>query len=527
MTIKRNIFVVLAFLPLMVIAQERIMVISDPHVIASSLIDTTSQSFKDMIHDQRKMLDLSEPAFNAIIDTALLYKPDLVLIPGDVTKDSEKASHDIIVAQLQRLKEAGIPTLLIPGNHDIGGKAYAYLGEEKTAVENLTDDQWESTYSLVYQSVAAKDPDSHSFVAEPLEGVTILGIDGAHNAASTGSLSDATQNWLLAQVDDAIEKGNMVIAMCHWQLLEHVDQQSMVVSSCRLENADEIRDSLMAHGVRVVLTGHFHVNGITTYRDTTGVIPDSIVEITTGSPITYPCPYRWLTVSEDRSAISVETDIIRSLPGFEDLETYSREWMREHAANMVPQMTVRAFNKLEKALDEYESDPTMGIMARLLKQCLPETDSARVDLVQRHLGSTIVELYLLHSAANEPEHPEADSLAQEVYAGMEAMLHEMTDEKMKYFTEIQDFLIISALTLAQEPVQSLVEDKTNWSSAKYGNVTDDLHLQLVLYSSHWPEGIEKVESGESRVKSRKVLHEGQLLIEKQGKRFSVLGAEMK
>ena len=526
MTTIQKFTVALALLPLSLFAQERIMVLSDPHVIVSSLIDTTSQSFKEMIHDQRKMLDLSEPAFNAIVDTALLYKPDLVLIPGDVTKDSEKASHAIVVAQLQRLKEAGIPTLLIPGNHDIGGKAYAYLGEEKTAVENLTDEQWESTYSLVYENVTAKDPNSHSFVAEPLDGVTVLGIDGSHNAASTGSLSDETLSWLLDQADGAIEKGNMVIAMCHWQLLEHVDQQSMVMSSSRLENADVIRDNLMAHGVRVVLTGHFHVNGITTYRDTTGVIPDSIVEITTGSPITYPCPYRWLTIAGDRTSISVGTDVIRSLPGYLDLETYSREWMREHAANMVPQMTLRAFAKLEQALDSYADDPELSVMVSALRPCIPETDSAKIDLVERHLGSTVVALYLLHSEANEPEHPEADSLAQAVYTGMESMLNEMFEANpyLAYFPEITNLLVTAAITMAQEPVQSLVEDKTNWSSVRFGNVTDDLHPNLVLYPSRWHEALETVETG---VKSRKMVRDGQLMIDRNGQMYNALGAEVK
>ena len=74
------------------------------------------------------------------------------------------------------------------------------------------------------------------------------------------------------------EKGNTIIAMCHWQLLEHIDKQSRLESSCRLKNADAIRDSLMQHGVHLVLTGHFHVNGISTRHDSiTG--NDSIVPL--------------------------------------------------------------------------------------------------------------------------------------------------------------------------------------------------------------------------------------------------------
>ena len=118
---KKIFAIVLSVLSMTVAAQERIMVLSDPHVLPQSLLDTSSLAFHEMMDSQRKMIDMSEPAFIALVDTALAYHPDLVLIPGDLTKDSEKASHALVVAQLNRLQQAGIPTLLIPGNHDIGG----------------------------------------------------------------------------------------------------------------------------------------------------------------------------------------------------------------------------------------------------------------------------------------------------------------------------------------------------------------------------------------------------------------------
>ena len=125
-----------ALLPLWVMAQEKIMVIADPHVLAKSLIEE-GDAFDSMMVKQRKMIDLSEPIWNALMDTAMKYKPELVLIPGDLTKDSEKASHAIVVNGLRRLEEAGIKTLVIPGNHDIGGNAKAYRGVVEEETESL------------------------------------------------------------------------------------------------------------------------------------------------------------------------------------------------------------------------------------------------------------------------------------------------------------------------------------------------------------------------------------------------------
>lgn len=422
------------------LAQERIMVIADPHVLPQSIIDATPD-FDNYMQHQRKMLDLSEPIWYALMDTALKYRPDLLLIPGDLTRDGEPEAHALVNASLKQLNEAGIKTLTIPGNHD-------------SQRDYWTDGQ---------------------FIAEPLKGVTVIGMDAGKN----GVLSQQTLEWVIAQADSAVAKGNMIIAMCHYQILEHFDKQGTMESSCRVKDADRIRDLFMHHGIHLVLTGHFHVNGITTYRDTLSANLDSIVEITTGSPITYPCPYRWLTISKDRQHVSVETENLKAIEGIDDLETYSREWMRVHAANMLPQLALRAWDKADQAFDILAAYLGSNI-AELLKSCMPTDDSTKIALTEKYFGSTVIELYLLHSDANEPEYPEADSLAQEIYKAMEAMMHELTDEKLgtPVMSAIQTILIETAKDFAREPLQSLIEDRTQWKSAHYSDRTDDLHPTL-------------------------------------------------
>ena len=72
----KKLFLLLALVPFMMRAQERIMVIADPHVLAGSLVEP-GQALDDMMASQRKMLDLSEEAWNAVMDTALKYRPAL------------------------------------------------------------------------------------------------------------------------------------------------------------------------------------------------------------------------------------------------------------------------------------------------------------------------------------------------------------------------------------------------------------------------------------------------------------------
>ena len=485
---------------LVIYAQERVMVIADPHVLAGSLVEK-GMAMDEMMAGQRKMLDMSEEVFVALIDTALVYKPALVLVPGDLTKDSEMASHDVVVEQLKRLQTAGIQTWVIPGNHDIGGKAYAYQGGETVAVDALADADWESQYAMVYEQATAKDPNSHSYVAEPLRGVTILGIDASHNAGE-GYLSDETLAWVLQQADDARAKGNMILAMCHWQVLEHVDGGGLDADvTARLQNADAVRDQLMAHGVRTLLTGHMHVNSISTYRDTLNMSGDSIVEISTGAPITYPCPYRWLTIAQDRSTVAVETDYLTALPNHAELTAYSREWMREHTQVMIPAISVRLFNQAEGVIEDYMVNNVMmgDVLFQVLKGYLPQTEAEKKALVDKYLTSTIVELYLLHSDANEPEHECADSLAQALYEGVGDMISEVTNEALGQYASVQKAMIKMINKSMQPLVQSLVEDRTHWASTYHSDRTDDLELRLVINEPMEMTGVENMEIEKSGI----------------------------
>ena len=450
-------------LPMMSFAQERIMVISDPHVIPLTEIAKRAD-FDTYMKTQRKMLEHSEPIWHALLDTALKYKPDLVLIPGDLTKDGEAASHDTVAAGIHRLEAAGIPVLVIPGNHDIPA----------------TND-WEGHYSGTFKD-AVKDADSYSFAKEILPGVTVLGIDGSDGNASIGKLSASTLAWVEAQADAAKAKGNTVIAMTHWQILEHFDGLASLEPASRFEKPDELRNLLMHHGVHLVLTGHFHVSGITTFRDTTGLTQDSLVEITTGSPITYPCPYRWMTLAKDRKSIEVTTEYINSLPGIaDDVNTYSREWMREHTSNLVPSLACRFWGKIldqwdEKVVPELKA-AGLGWAASDIKALLPQDEKAQVDITKKYMSEPAINMYLFYSEASEANHPvEGKAAAQAMYKGFLDMLNALFAD-LFMGDEIAAVLFEKLKPELENPVQSLVEDKT-LRATNHPDVTDDLELVL-------------------------------------------------
>lgn len=78
----------------------KIVQISDCHVSADP---STSYRGQD-----------AEANLEAVWRAALRWKPDLVLLTGDLSEDASPASYDRLGALLQ----AGFPTVALPGNHD-------------------------------------------------------------------------------------------------------------------------------------------------------------------------------------------------------------------------------------------------------------------------------------------------------------------------------------------------------------------------------------------------------------------------
>ena len=124
-------------------AQKKIVVVSDPHVMAPELLVNKGKAWTDYLNGQRKMVDYSQPLFDEMIARIKTAKPDLVLITGDLTKDGEQLSHQYVISKLDELRDLGIKTLVIPGNHDrwASGNAVYYDGDE-TRKADTADNSW-------------------------------------------------------------------------------------------------------------------------------------------------------------------------------------------------------------------------------------------------------------------------------------------------------------------------------------------------------------------------------------------------
>ena len=291
-------------------AQTNIVVLSDTHVMGPGLLVNDGAAWQNELAYDRKLLDYSQEVFDVLMETMLSEKPDMVLITGDLTKDGELLSHQYVAGQLNRLREAGIKTFVIPGNHDFGSKhALIFDGDQSSKAEVVSREQFTDLYrNHGYGAESLRDETSLSYCCEPVEGLLLIGLD----SGTDGRLEESTLQWACQQAAQAQQQGKYVLAMMHHALLPHFNAEDQLLPSSVVQNYETVRNRLADAGVQVVLTGHIHISDIA--KDYNADLTRSIYDISTGSVISYPCDYRRLTLSEDRTQLSVSTSRITTLP---------------------------------------------------------------------------------------------------------------------------------------------------------------------------------------------------------------------
>lgn len=312
-------------------AQTNIVVLSDTHVMGPGLLVNDGAAWQNELAYDRKLLDYSQEVFDVLMETMLSEKPDMVLITGDLTKDGELLSHQYVVGQLNRLREAGIKTFVIPGNHDFGSKhALIFDGDQSSKAEVVSREQFTELYrNHGYGTESMRDETSLSYCCEPVDGLLLIGLDSGKD----GRLEESTLQWACQQAAQAQQQGKYVLAMMHHALLPHFNEENQMLPSSVVQNYETVRNRLADVGVQVVLTGHIHISDIA--KDYNADLTRSIYDISTGSVISYPCDYRRLSLSEDRAQLSVSTNRITTLPDHPVYGTTAKERLHQSLSQFV------------------------------------------------------------------------------------------------------------------------------------------------------------------------------------------------
>jgi 3',5'-cyclic AMP phosphodiesterase CpdA len=304
-------------------------VMSDLHYYDPSL-GTTGTAFEAYLDSDRKMIAQSKELLTSAVANIATNKPNFVLVTGDLTKDGEKANHQQVAAMLKTLKDAGIKVYVIPGNHDICNQSsYSYSGATTTKIDNIAPADFKTIYKdCGYSEALAQDPNSLSYVVEPVNGLWLFAIDSceytATSSATAGTISTASLAWITSELATAKQKGKTVIGMMHHGILEHFTGQSTLFPEYVITNWATLSQTLSDAGMNVVFTGHFHANDVV-YKDFTSSV---LYDIETGSLVTAPSPYRYVKLDLTKGTMNITTSHITSIPSHaSDFVSFSQNYL--------------------------------------------------------------------------------------------------------------------------------------------------------------------------------------------------------
>ena len=390
-------------------------VISDAHLYDSRL-GTSGSAWEAYLLSDRKLLAESEAILASVVDDLLASDLEFVVVPGDLTKDGERVSHELFAVYMQKLIDAGTTVLVAPGNHDVNNPhAYAYEGDTKSSVEGVSPAAFKRIYgNMGYADAISEDSNSLSYVSEPVPGLWVFSMDSCHyennaledSPATGGGFSAETMDWILEELARAKKRNKTVLGFMHHGILEHFTGQSMVPGlgdEYVIEDYEEISEKLAGGGMNLVFTGHYHAQDVVKKSFGNGSF---LFDVETGSLVTYPCPYRTVTLSA-QGQVKIASDFITEIDfdtGDESFSEYALGYLETGLGLLAPQYLTGVFGIPEETATEmtpiivdafvshYSGDesPSAEDLAEVQRYAMDENNV--VALVGSLLGSVFTDL---------------------------------------------------------------------------------------------------------------------------------------
>lgn len=247
----------------------RLAVATDLHFLPRTIVRDGEAFTKAYAAGDGKMIQYIPELVDVFVRELLDDPPAAVLLTGDLTLNGERVGHTELAEKLRPLRQAGIPVLVIPGNHDIQNAFASGFNRDKTYnVRTVTAEDFAEIYAEYgYGQAISRDDASLSYVYPLSEDLWIVMLDtnkyyrdGALSIPwNAGEVFPETLDWLEKQLEAAKKQGVEVISATHHSLLD----QSGLTEGYTLDNAGEVLDLYRKYGVRINFSGHVHIQNIT------------------------------------------------------------------------------------------------------------------------------------------------------------------------------------------------------------------------------------------------------------------------
>lgn len=359
---------------------KRLAVISDVHLMAPSLLQKEGKAFDNYIANDRKMLVESSELLDSVSKHLIAYQPQIIFITGDLTKDGERISHQLLVDRyLKPLKAQGIRIYVVPGNHDVNNPhAKVYNGDNAQRTTTVSAKDFTHIYNdYGYGEALATDPNSLSYVVQLDDKTRLIAVNACRYednnfdkdiCVTAGRIKPQTMDFIQAEAQKAHKLGMNVIMMMHHGIVSHFKWQDKIMKEYLVNNWKKDAKRLAQMGIKVCFTGHFHAQDISNKY--------GLTDIETGSTVSYPHPYRLIDVDTDKQTLQIRTEKVESLTSMKDNK-----------------------ETLQQKSERFATSALSGVMETMVPKKVPYE-------VKKECAQVLGKAYAMHLAGDE--HPSAD-----------------------------------------------------------------------------------------------------------------------
>lgn len=241
-----------------------------------------------------------------------------LLLPGDITKDSEYVAHTELVRIFENFeRETGIQVIAINGNHDINSNsATQYINGIEEPARAITPQEFREVYANLGYDLATDEyaidysgnspvvnevPNALSYTVDLDEKTQLIVIDssiysfdGPVKAETGGEISKECLEWIGEKADEATAQGKANILMVHHNVAPHIECEPSVTHAFPLYNYLECAEFFADHNIHFTFSGHLH------QADVAKVVSDNgnvVYDAETGGLTSFPNTYREQTLT--------------------------------------------------------------------------------------------------------------------------------------------------------------------------------------------------------------------------------------
>lgn len=258
---------------------------------------------------------------------------EYVLITGDLINNGDRISHEDFIEELKVLTDAGKKVLVTAATHD-----YAGLGDDENIfhpvyyrengcepAERVYKTELPSLYYDFGHCYADSiDSESGSYSVPLGNGVRLIAIYDNGNGRSHCGLFDEGFNWLEAEIKKANERREWVVLAVHHPVIPPWPVYKGIAEFELFGGYEKLSKIMCENGVRVIFTGHTHVQGIKKYEDSEGRY---FYDITTSALPSAFGRMRKVVFDKKEGTCSVESIGIETIDGIDTKGMSARDYI--------------------------------------------------------------------------------------------------------------------------------------------------------------------------------------------------------